>query len=82
MNDIEKVIKYFKMRIVIVDEEREKLYKIAIQALEKQITKKVDDSWMKMPFNQNYLCPSCKGILDKQQYCHSCGQKLDWSVKE
>lgn len=55
-------------------------------ALEKQIPKKTvfihvlqgDDCG-------DYMCPSCKSgsVLDaygnKPQYCHYCGQKLDWS---
>lgn len=56
---------------------------MAIQALEKQIPKKVVHS---------HHCPSCdkglpiKGITDdycsecfKWNYCPSCGQSLDWS---
>ncbi len=26
------------------------------------------------------VCPSCKSFLvEKQKYCHSCGQAIDWS---
>ena len=51
---------------------------LAISALEKQIPKKpVRD-------REYTLCPNCKKVeidwLDN--YCHGCGQRLDWSVGE
>lgn len=53
---------------------------LAIQALEKQISKKPDFTEDK----EFALCPCCngKGLLDKQKYCDNCGQKLDWSDEE
>ena len=50
---------------------------MAIQALEKQISRKPDFTEDK----KLALCPCCngKGLLDKQKYCDNCGQKLDWS---
>ena len=49
---------------------------MAIEALEKQIPKKVTKS----------VCPSCKRIFlfrhgekRKGDYCDNCGQALDWS---
>ena len=51
-------------------------FKTAIEALEKQIPKKVTKS----------VCPSCKRIFlfrhgekRKGDYCDNCGQALDWS---
>ena len=30
-----------------------------------------------------YICPNCEGLLSqKYEYCHKCGQKLDWSDTE
>ena len=57
--------------------------KIAIEALEKQIPKKV------VMERNIYLCPHCGAsaetdcgddMLDyRLNYCDNCGQKLDWS---
>ena len=51
-------------------------FKTAIEALEKQIPKKVTKS----------ACPSCnriflfrRGEKRKGDYCDNCGQALDWS---
>ena len=52
---------------------------IAIQALEKQITKKP-----KKNTNTNiYFCPVCerKVAHNHALYCSGCGQKLDWGKK-
>lgn len=47
----------------------------AIKALEKQIPKKLTVS------EEIYCCPSCgekDAILQGDNYCFNCGQKLDW----
>lgn len=95
-NDIEKAIDALKMDNALMEfdpntgEERpiefqnelnQCTYKanlLAISALEKQIPKKpVRD-------REYTLCPNCKKVeidwLDN--YCHGCGQRLDWSVEE
>lgn len=53
---------------------------MVIQALEKQIPKKVLSTQDK----EFALCPCCngKGLSDKQKYCDNCGCKLDWSDEE
>ena len=46
-----------------------------IKALEKQIPKKPGTN---MVF---YVCPSCgaqRSIRQKHNFCHDCGQALDW----
>lgn len=60
---------------------------IAINALEKQIPKKVvkDGKW-------SYKCPCCGECAEtdcgddfydyRLDYCNGCGQKLDWSDEE
>ena len=60
---------------------------MAIQALEKQIPKKVvkDGKW-------SYRCPCCDECAETDcgdtfydyqlDYCNGCGQKLDWSDEE
>lgn len=32
-------------------------------------------------FRKKYQCPSCNGLLvfDCIEYCHGCGQRLDWT---
>ncbi len=58
----------------------------AIEALEKQLSKKVDI--MDYPLDDiNFRCPVCKSeyICEKEHehfYCPTCGQKLDWMVEE
>ena len=58
---------------------------IAIEALEKQLSKKVDI--MDYPLDDiNFRCPVCKSeyICEKEHehfYCPTCGQKLDWTVE-
>lgn len=63
-------------------EELAEAMRIAIQALEKQISMKPDFTEDK----EFALCPCCngKGLLNKQKYCDNCGQKidLDWSDAE
>ena len=49
-------------------------YSVALNALEKQIPKKLkDDGWL--------YCPICGRdvLLDRFNYCPDCGQALDWS---
>lgn len=67
----------------------ENAYGMAIEALEKQISKKpyhisqVDDN-----DNANVECPACHATTDyavnviKRGHCWKCGQLLDWSDKE
>jgi len=67
---------------------------VAIEALEKQkptepICETVDDDGVEYEF-EHYKCPSCKIVLHqrhkkskmpmayKQNFCHECGQKLNW----
>ena len=67
---------------------------MGIETLDKQIPKKpicetVDENENEYEF-EHYMCPNCKNILHqrykksrelmryKQNYCHDCGQKLDW----
>ena len=49
-------------------------FEMAIEALEKQIPKKLkDDGWL--------YCPICGRdvLMDRFDYCPDCGQALDWS---
>lgn len=64
----------------IIPQKRAEALDVAIQALEKQIPKKVLSTQDK----EFALCPCCngKGLSDKQKYCDNCGCKLDWSDEE
>ena len=42
---------------------------MAVQALERMLPKK----------RGKYGCPNCDTLVDMQNYCHECGQRLDWS---
>ena len=49
-------------------------YSVALNALEKQIPKKLkDNGWL--------YCPICGRdvLMDRFNYCPDCGQALDWS---
>lgn len=51
-------------------------YNLAIEALEKQLPKKPRIS------KAYYGCPDCttiRSLRQKHNYCHDCGQRLDWS---
>lgn len=62
-------------------------FKTAIEALEKQIPKKLDivgeeyivekDEWEKY-----YECPTCGNPYADDSFCSCCGQALDWSDTE
>lgn len=92
MKESEAIEKLKNMRLFmqIEDEKNEckfaeddyKANEMAIQALEKQVSKKPDFTEDK----EFALCPCCngKGLLNKQKYCDNCGQKidLDWSDAE
>nr|DAH78426.1 MAG TPA: zinc-ribbon containing domain protein [Caudoviricetes sp.] len=64
----------------IIPQKRAEVLDVAIQALEKQIPKKVLSTQDK----EFALCPCCNGngLFNKQKYCDNCGCKLDWSDEE
>lgn len=57
---------------------------LADEALEKQMPKRpIEDGY----YDEPAVCPNCGGDVINQcdndyqfQYCHYCGQKLDWSA--
>ena len=74
----EEAIKTIQVAIAEVEWEYPLDYSVAfetaIEALEKQIPKKLkDDGWL--------YCPICGRdvVMDKFDYCPDCGQALDWS---
>ena len=52
--------------------------KLSIEALEKQIPKKVKNI-IKRPNGLYGNCPDCNHALLKENYCPRCGQAIDWS---
>lgn len=68
-----------------------KAYEMAIEALEKQIPQSPTmwgdgycDGELVM---ESYECPNCGCIYDfdtdgKLNYCHNCGQAIDWSDEQ
>ena len=67
----------------IIPQKRAEALDMAIQALEKQIPKKVKNSGERIPFE--WYCPTCGEILCDDgykdtdiKYCEQCGQVLDW----
>ena len=61
-------------------------YKVAIEALEKQLPKKVEMLTEYRDLNGNLMCfkafcPSCGRVVEsyRNKNCHVCTQVLDWS---
>ncbi|WP_027399838.1 hypothetical protein [Anaerovorax odorimutans] len=90
MNDIERTIEIIK-NVDICCNAAETARDLAIQALEKQIPKKIfHEPWVGIDGVPYDLCPNCEtnlcttGLLanNKDDYCPSCGQRLDWSGED
>lgn len=73
--DQQDTINYFT-DFMKMDLPTEEPYRIAIEALEKQIPKVISRTDMTKP----YLCPSCNSrrFWRDGEYCTQCGQKLTW----
>lgn len=55
----------------------------ALNALEKQIPKKVNISLKgTTDWNTKCHCPNCRALISNGKYCYECGQALDWSEEE
>ena len=59
-------------------------FKTAVEALEKQIPKKLvvvgeEYTFGKDEWEKDYECPSCGNPYADDSFCSCCGQKLDWS---
>ena len=61
---------------------------IAIEELEKQISKKVDYSELNYSNLPVSKCPKCNStvinsdrLLSSAKYCPECGQKLNWDIE-
>ncbi len=70
----EECVNYYKCDHTKMDD----MMRTAIEALEKQLPKKPQTS------KAYYGCPDCttiRSLRQKHNYCHNCGQRLDWSEK-
>ena len=81
MSNEQEIIDELQEYLDIGDNDRIALYpeevRMCIDALEKQIAKKVIVS----PYNNMKYCPICEVSVTGMyfDYCVECGQKLDWS---
>lgn len=74
----------------IIQQKRAEALAVAIQALEKQIPKKVKiEQWIYTKCDCGFEFSKHHGdgyysipIENKTKYCPNCGQKLDWSDEE
>jgi hypothetical protein len=85
MSENEAIKKIRMMPTALFDDEADKAKEMAIQALEKQIAKKPYSDQKGLLDVKMWNCPVCKKevISDwnryfANDYCHNCGQKLDW----
>ena len=86
-NEAIKELHGIRPRGGIIPQKRAEALDMAIQALEKQIPKKVVKDG-----KRSYKCPCCgesaktetgDSFIDyRLDYCDGCGQKLDWSDEE
>lgn len=82
----EEAIKTIKHGCIYSDARGASALKIAVEALEKQIPKKVELYKHNGDFKfENYPCPCCGEMLGLKvnkryvKFCQNCGQALDWS---
>lgn len=79
---IEEAIAHGREQLDVFGGEHAEFIKLSIEALEKQIPKKVDeDGW---GWNECTVCHNRGDNLlsSKFMWCPYCGQKLDWSEGE
>ena len=80
---VQEAIERFK---ALAQDERGDLCKAAVEALEKQIPRKLRyDEKGELIYDIAY-CPNCEKqfevYYDHARYCPDCGQALDWSEEE
>ena len=87
MNKFQKSLDRIKKNVPLhedswTDEDKEHIITI-MQALEKQIPKKIGTEYITKELKR-YYCPACNSrYYDiSHKYCYFCGQALDWSDME
>lgn len=64
------------INLVQKDGEAAKPFRIAVEAIEKQIPEKP------VHVLYEFVCPRCRTIVRSRPYCGCCGQALDWNDEE
>ena len=91
MSSEQEIIDELQECLDIGDNDRIALYpeevRMCIDALEKQIKKKVERYSCNTIGEMTFNCPSCNleyYVTDYEDfnYCPNCGQKIDWGVEE
>jgi hypothetical protein len=80
--EIEQVIKVLNS---FVEPFKSTLVPVCKSALEKQVSKEVDESMLnysKLPVERCPICASSGISPYKDRYCYNCGQKLKWDKEE
>lgn len=72
----EEAIIHFKEQLEIFEGEHHEAMKVAIEALEKQIPKKPDDTYEDSLDDECAVCGTY--IFERDRYCPRCGQAIDW----
>ena len=75
-----KIIEEQIMAVITGNNTLGKAMEIAIEALEKQIKRKVE--FISKKGFEPVKCPVCHYILYNDFYCPHCGQALDWGDEE
>ena len=68
----EECVNYYKCDHTKMDD----MMRTAIEALEKQLPKKPQTSKAYYGYPD---CTTIRSLRQKHNYCHDCGQRLDWS---
>ena len=91
MSNEQEIIDELQECLDIGDNDRIALYseevQMCIDALEKQIAKKIERYSSNTIGEMTFNCPSCNleyYVTDYEDfnYCPNCGQKIDWSEEE
>ena len=83
--NIQKAINYFKCtrtHLAEVNIDGLVAHNLAIEALEKQLSKKpIQSQYTSIGGNYYDFCPCCDSIVEtSMSYCEKCKQRLDWSL--
>lgn len=75
----EEAIEVLRFNAEICDAELEDAINLAISALEKQKSVKVDSEWDRYYGKNNPCCGACGAYVDEySKYCKRCGRPIDW----
>ena len=73
----EEALKILNSRYLATTEEDRQADALAIEALEKQISKEPTDFVWRTVAGQIRLCPTCRNTVSRAgRYCQNCGQRV------